>query len=544
MFIGAQHRSLALFVTLSGLAVPTGASAAAHKLGVGSAVRIAIAPKGTAHVVWHETGPSRVVYCRVPAGASACDRKQSFTAPPSSGGYHFAPPAVFAFSDARIIVSQTWCCFNETWVAQSTNGGTSFGAAELVAGNDGSEGATQSVGGEGESILAPGPAIVSVDANLGPFFQRAPLGLVTARRAGPLGSGDSSVFDASVGRAGPATVVSWLEGDAGALYSVGTAANLNETAAWGPRRKLDPAADRGVIDDTIEMASGPGGLFVLYSRSDVHADPLVRKWNGSTFGAARKLATESVFAELAQDPAGHLHAVWKANTSVTYRYSTDGAVWNPAVALVPGAEHTNAQLAASASGRGAVAYELRGSSEIFLVRLPPDPVTGVLVNLRLLTGKARTACRGQAAYTALVGVRQIPVGCLVDSRNGQVRVVSARGATAGTQSARFSRGLFRVQQKKSDTPTTAAKLTGSLACKSGKGAGRSLRGRGARRWRIKGARGSATVVGSATWTVTDRCDGSTAFRVDKGTVDVRDAGSGQTVTLHAGGKYVAPAKGS
>jgi ferric-dicitrate binding protein FerR (iron transport regulator) len=69
---------------------------------------------------------------------------------------------------------------------------------------------------------------------------------------------------------------------------------------------------------------------------------------------------------------------------------------------------------------------------------------------------------------------------------------------------------------------------------------RRLWGDGKGRFRTKGKRSAATVVGTW-WLVEDRCD-STLTRVKRGKVRVRDFAKKKTVIVKAGKKYVAKAR--
>ena len=230
----------------------------------------------------------------------------------------------------------------------------------------------------------------------------------------------------------------------------------------------------------------------------------------------------------------------------------------------------------------------------------PEPTSGETVAVEPAEGKVKSKCQGDKRFTKLKQAEEVPVGCLIDTRKGEVELTSAR-PDGGVQSAHFYEGVFRVQQKPG-AKVTDLKLSGKLACqgskkgghkgkKKGKGGkkgkhrhkgggrkrrsaasgsghhrksrskhrghrkgrgkhgrghgkhgkhgkGRGLWGKGKGDFRTKGKRGSATVRGT-TWFVQDRCDGSTLFKVKEGVVEVRDDVKKKTVTLEAGDRYVA-----
>ncbi|MBK8295420.1 MAG: YncE family protein [Solirubrobacterales bacterium] len=193
------------------------------------------------------------------------------------------------------------------------------------------------------------------------------------------------------------------------------------------------------------------------------------------------------------------------------------------------------------------------------------PVLAKMVNLEPVKGKVKTKCRGEKKFTALTWAEQIPVGCLVDTRKGTVKLTSSKGKKGGTQSANFWSGLFRVTQKAGKKPYTELALAGSLGCgkskkkrkrsfatraaassesttliskKKKRKRGRKLWGKGKGRFKTKGKYGSASVRGT-NWLVEDRCNKSTFFKVKSGVVTVRDFGRKKNVKVKKGGHYVA-----
>ncbi len=196
------------------------------------------------------------------------------------------------------------------------------------------------------------------------------------------------------------------------------------------------------------------------------------------------------------------------------------------------------------------------------IGLPP-PVLGATVNasrvrgtvliaVRAAGGGARVAQKG-VRFVPLTESRQIPVGSLLDTRKGTVRVTSARDSSAKTQSGRFSAGIFQVLQsrKAKAKGLTELRLKGSsfkrcAPTRRGRARGsagrtiRRLRGSANGRFRTRGRNSSATVRGTV-WTVTDRCDG-TLTTVKRGRVAVRDFRARKTIVVRAGKSYLAPGR--
>jgi sugar lactone lactonase YvrE len=172
----------------------------------------------------------------------------------------------------------------------------------------------------------------------------------------------------------------------------------------------------------------------------------------------------------------------------------------------------------------------------------PPPVSGETVNLDPLKGKVSTKCKGERKFTPLQVEEQIDVGCQVDTTKGEVELVSATGKGEKTQSADYSDGTFKVQQKQGKAEVTLT-LTGKLSCKAdgiaarGKRGGRGLFGSGNAQTTTRGNNGAGTVRGKAAYYIGDTCDGTTEVQVKKGTVKFEDFVSDRTVTVKAGDSY-------
>jgi len=191
----------------------------------------------------------------------------------------------------------------------------------------------------------------------------------------------------------------------------------------------------------------------------------------------------------------------------------------------------------------------------------PKPVLGEEVNVQELSGEVLVGIRGAAAggsgaqasqkgitFVPLSEARQIPVGSLLDTRKGSVRLQSARNGKGRRQNGDFSRGLFQVLQSRKAKGLTVLSLKGSAASPRSCGESfitasthrsrvRRLRGRARGRFRTRGRHSAATVRGTV-WTVTDRCDG-TLTKVIRGRVAVRDFRRRKTIAVKAGKSYLA-----
>jgi len=152
-------------------------------------------------------------------------------------------------------------------------------------------------------------------------------------------------------------------------------------------------------------------------------------------------------------------------------------------------------------------------------------------------------------FVRLTGARQIPVGSLVDTRRGTVRLTSATNARGAVQSGDFSAGVFQVLQSRRLHGLTDLNLAGGSfrACTARTGQAtvassrviRRLRGSARGRYRTRGRYSAATVRGTI-WDTVDRCDG-TLTRVTRGVVVVRDFRKRRNITVRAGKSYLARA---
>jgi alpha-tubulin suppressor-like RCC1 family protein len=205
---------------------------------------------------------------------------------------------------------------------------------------------------------------------------------------------------------------------------------------------------------------------------------------------------------------------------------------------------------------GQYRYRLSGSDELgpdavhsetgsFSTGLPP-PVAGENFNVETVAGTVSTKCPADQSFTGLVRAEHLPVGCLIDTTQGTVRITLDKGEGV-TQNAIFWGGVFRVGQAAGVNRTAVMKLVGQLRCERRTSDGRLLRrrhGGGRRLWgsgegnyKTVGDHGAATVRGTI-WLVQDRCDGSTLIKVKRGTVWVEDFVKGTNVVVHEGRQYV------
>jgi hypothetical protein len=208
-------------------------------------------------------------------------------------------------------------------------------------------------------------------------------------------------------------------------------------------------------------------------------------------------------------------------------------------------------LAPGATRTFEVAWNFGSPRPTFARSANVEPVRGtVLVGIR--TGSTAEVSAAQVkgfTFVPLSQARQIPVGSLLDTRRGTVRVTTST-ASRRTITGRFNGGIFQVIQRRRERGATELKLAGgSFRNCTARGARasaldpvaqvarrtrrrvRRLSGNGRGRFRTRGRYSAATVRGTI-WSVTDRCDG-TLTRVSRGSLDVRDFRRRRTIRLRA-----------
>lgn len=195
---------------------------------------------------------------------------------------------------------------------------------------------------------------------------------------------------------------------------------------------------------------------------------------------------------------------------------------------------------------GATAPETSAST----VDPAPEPTQGKAVVAAEAAGSVRVKTPNGDGFRSLADVASVPVGSVVDARNGTIRLSSE--TASGTQTGEFRGAMFEVLQSRGGKGMTELRLTGGSFATCGRG-GRTVaraagkRGRAVRRlwgkdkggrFRTHGRDSVATVRGTE-WTVVDRCDG-TLTTVAEGAVSVRDRHTGRRTLVRAGGRHFAP----
>src|SRR5215207_8442360 len=315
----------ALLAGAAALASAAGAQAGVpFALGPGASPDVAVAPDGTAHIVWHRD-PDADMYCQVRRGATACAATPvRITAPLSAieGSAH-----VFLTGGAGVLVTTTRCCPFETDLYSSGDGGATFaGPAKL--GTPPSEWADAGV------VQGPG-ATLSAFSLLG--FQSLPLAGPTEAGQATFSYGAVVGISASGGVFGGTTPVHvFSDGTSLQFARYGGSGSLNDTPNWTAPAAIGPG-------DAPSVAGGPAGLVVLSRTGAAGSQRLfARRFSGTAFGSpvgVSETGSPDLATLRAQTSNGRFTAIWVCNACTAGRelrvaQSSDGAAWTaPATIL-------------------------------------------------------------------------------------------------------------------------------------------------------------------------------------------------------------------
>ena len=384
--------------------------------GLGRYPDLLVDEAGTAHIAWTENrgddAPDVARYCRLKRGATACDTEATLQWEKSydTGDFPGANqdnggPRIVRVGEQLVIFSKRYPTIGEkpdgassstTLAWTSEDGGTSWRGPAIVGKRD--LGNLVVVGpAEDPTILnfgfdplceAPGPSNACIQAYKSAQYSRDSGNLTTDRDENY--SATMALDETRL----PVAAVSDL------------ARNVLVRRWSGNGSPLDPAqwsANKFPGNDS-ELAGGPAGAFLL-SRPGFSGPFEVKKLNRQpdgtmTPGLPVKVTDDdgSALGELAQDPAGRLHAAW-SNTSfgapgVKLRSTTAAAGANPDFAptktLSDGMANGQLTLDAAADGGGFVGFNH----------------TGGVVN----EGEVRAVGFGQQASTGQLGLGDLPPG--------------------------------------------------------------------------------------------------------------------------------------
>jgi hypothetical protein len=209
-------------------------------------------------------------------------------------------------------------------------------------------------------------------------------------------------------------------------------------------------------------------------------------------------------------------------------------------------------LALAAAGCGSASAPTPSAPAVVRPIVAPLPLFAKTVTIAPVSGKVLVRVPGAHTFVRLAALKSVPVGTVIDTRKGTVRLTSATAAQTKLQTGNFFLGRFEVRQQRSLHGLTDLVLQDKLKrsmCTTQSADARTaalsarvlglLRGKAKGAFRTRGRFSAATVRGTE-WGVRDRCDGTLTV-VTKGVVAVRDFTLHKTVTVKTGQTYLAKA---
>ena len=208
--------------------------------------------------------------------------------------------------------------------------------------------------------------------------------------------------------------------------------------------------------------------------------------------------------------------------------------------LAPGASESN------------YTFQTRSGAAAAVVTTPtPKPQALKSGVASVVSGIVRVKVPG-GKFVLLTGTQTVPVGSILDTAKGVVRLRAATNTTGKTGTGDFGGGMFKFSQKyerlrRKRLLATPLTLRGGnfAACRTRSADGQSARRRTVRYLNAK-ANGQFEVVGQnskglergTTWKTSDTCDGTLTV-VTKGKVLVTDRVKRKTILVRAGKSYLA-----
>jgi len=455
----------ALAALLAPAAAATPATAATpFTIGAGVNPRIVVTPNGTGHVVW--SIPDRILesaavgYCRLPAGASACDRQQILLFPSNRGvAKSGGDVTVQAESDSSLRI--TSACYGcgvgdaqegiQRW--DTADGGTTFLPEPSLGGTPtnagmGPDGITVGAGvyvtpADGDQVIArPGTSdTTTVDMASGTNFVQTP-SIVQVPGQNRLVYAVSDLF-------GVRTAT--FNGPDFAATSLMNAGN------WTTDQQL-PAPESGIRG--THLTSGPSGVWLTYEQKVPLDDHVrVRKFDPakSAFGAPRSLESASDTGDAAiddvfssQDATGRVHVVWSSNlTTDQLRYTrsdASGATFATPGTLATGEAYVHPVVATGPDGAGWIAWQGDRDAPIRVMRLATTSLGDATDSSTKAAGPTTTT------HTLKVGGAtlsfQVPAGCVNRGAGFRVKLTWKKQKKKGNVFVKVSRTDFYVGAKR------------------------------------------------------------------------------------------------
>jgi hypothetical protein len=378
-----------LIVAALALAASSSAAEAATPFtaGVGAKPSVAVGSDGSGHVTWDTSEENdHVGYCRVAAGATACNRTDVLTFPGATNAQTTGRPVVFTpVANKVVIVAGCWNCgagsvTDRTYRWISMNNGESFaGPTEIDQGLE-TQGNGVWLEDLGRFVGASHSRVKAEDMTNGEGVQYATGGIFTYGPEIVRVPGSNKLVAAT----NDLDVVKFGVFD-GVPFNV---PGINAAGNWLIDQTLP-----GAEPDNSETAlnSGPNGVYLTYKYFVANDNRLgLRRFDSATntFGAATYVEGPDAidnngldYPDSFQDPSGRIHVLWRSlHGGGRLRYTVSdvtGAGFTAAANLATQEGFYEPEIAAGGDGRGFAVWTPGTTGNVRVVPLDPQPEPAV-----------------------------------------------------------------------------------------------------------------------------------------------------------------------
>jgi hypothetical protein len=386
-----MRRSICVLTIVAAcVAAPTTVPAATpFTAGSGAAPTVAVGSDGTGHIAWETTeDDAKVGYCRVSAGASACNRTELLPFPGAENAQRAGNKArVFAPAPNKVvIVAGCWNCGggveDRTYRWTSENNGTSFVGPVLI--------------GTGPETNGFGAWLDELNLFVGASGSHVKAAAIDGKDGVQYATGGIFVYGPEVARvpSQPKKLVAATNDLDVVKYGVYVGDSLvvgsiNSDIGWQIDKTL-PGAEPDNSDTALN--SGPNGVLLTYRyfvANDSHIG--LRRFDPVTnvFGAPLYLEGPDPIENNSldepdsfQDAAGRIHVVWDTlfgGGRLRYTVSDPaGTTFTTAATLAKAEGFYEPEIAAGADGQGFVAWTPGSTGSIRVVPIAPEAESGVI----------------------------------------------------------------------------------------------------------------------------------------------------------------------
>lgn len=373
-----MRRVVFTVLALAALAFPAGAQAGTpFTAGSGAEPSIAVGSDGTGHVVWETTDENAMVgYCRVSAGAGACNRTELLVFPGSLDANRAGRATVYTPAPNKVvIVAGCWNCptgvEDRTYRWISTNNGQSFGVPSQIDNDFGTEGFGAWLD-DVNLFVAAGGSRIKAEPSIGTSVEYATGGLFVYWPEVVRLPGTKKLVAAT----NDLDVVKYGVYVGNSLV----ASDINASIGWDVDKTLSSL--EGGNRDT-SLTAGPNGATLTYLEANSIPNRIgLRRFDAitNTFGAPVYIQGEDPIDKNSigepdsfQDPSGRIHAVWISlydGGRLRYRVSdTAGNNFTAAANIARSEAIYEPEVAAGGDGRGFATWTPGISGSIRIVPL-------------------------------------------------------------------------------------------------------------------------------------------------------------------------------